>query len=275
MRVELDEVAGDVLDFGLCLLLDAFPSTGAQLINTRRFTLLALVFRNLVQRVDGHEHHIVVLINQLDDLLRGVSVRQAHQARKLTDAMVDVYHIVPRLELTEFLQRKGYLATTCAVASEAIFMEAVEDLMIGEEAAPQGVVGKALVQGLVHISKGDAVSPFLEDVLQSLGLLLAIRTDVEGVSFLQEVGEARCHESEVLVENGLCLGFEGERGVRSSRRLVPELDTAIVQGFHGEVGSIRQVADNVHQFLLMFLISRQSQGRNGLFMNDINTVTYP
>ena len=95
--------------------------------------------------MDGHEHHIVVLIDELDDLLRGVAIGQTYQARKLADAVVDMYHIVTRLELAELLQGKSYLSASCPVTPEAIFMEAVEDLMVGEEATPQGMVGESLV----------------------------------------------------------------------------------------------------------------------------------
>ena len=42
-----------------------------------------------------------------------------------------------------------------------------------------------------------------------------------------------------------------------------------------EGGTIRQVADNVHQFLLMFLISRQSQRRNGILVDLVDMLPHP
>ena len=49
LRVELDEVAGDILDFGLGALLELLPRARAQLIDARRLALLALVLGYLVQ----------------------------------------------------------------------------------------------------------------------------------------------------------------------------------------------------------------------------------
>ena len=49
LRVELDEVAGDILDLGLGALLELLPRARAQLIDARRLALLALVLGYLVQ----------------------------------------------------------------------------------------------------------------------------------------------------------------------------------------------------------------------------------
>ena len=103
-RIEFDEVAGNVLDFRLRPVLDFLPGTGAQLTDTGRFSFLAFVFRYLVQGVDGHKDHIVILINQLDDFLGGIAVRDSYQSGKLTDTMVDMHHIVARFKLIQLFQ---------------------------------------------------------------------------------------------------------------------------------------------------------------------------
>ena len=68
--IELDEVAGDVLDLGLRALLHAFPGPCAETADAGRFALLALILRHLVQGVDGDIDDIVVVVGDLDHLLK-------------------------------------------------------------------------------------------------------------------------------------------------------------------------------------------------------------
>ena len=176
LGVQLDEVAGNVLNLLLRAVLQLLPSPRAQLVQAGRLALLALVFGHFVQGVDGDEHHVVVLIDQLHHLLRGVAVGDAHQSGKAPHAVVGVHHVVAGGELVQLLQGKGHLAAACLVALEVILMEAVEQLVVGEDAEVQGVVGKAFVQGLVDGGEGDAVAPVVEDGADAVGLLAAVAT---------------------------------------------------------------------------------------------------
>ena len=129
-----------------------------------------------MQGVYGDEDHVVVLIDELHHLLCGVAIRDAHQAGKAAHAMVGMHHVVAGSELVQLLQRESHLAATCLVALEVVLVEAVEKLVVGEDAQAQCVVGKALVQGLLHRGEGDAVSPILEDGADAVCLLLAVAT---------------------------------------------------------------------------------------------------
>ena len=83
-----------------------------------RFALLAFVFRHLVERMDGDEHHVIVLIREFDHLLhRTVGTRHAHQSGKASHAVVNVYDIVARLKLHQFFQRQRHFGVACMVGA--------------------------------------------------------------------------------------------------------------------------------------------------------------
>ena len=103
--IQLDEVTCDILDFGLRPLFQAFPCPRAQLVQPGRLALLATVFAHLVQGVNGDEHHIVVLIDNLDDFLHGVAIGNAHQTAELSDPVVYVDHVIADVELLKLFQR--------------------------------------------------------------------------------------------------------------------------------------------------------------------------
>ena len=99
-------------------------------------------------------------------------------------------------------------------------MEPIEYLMVGKETAMQGMVDESFVQGLVHVGKADVIASFLENVLQSLGLLFAVRTDIKGIPLVQELLKTSTNQFEILVEYGLGLRLKLHRRLRSSRWLV-------------------------------------------------------
>lgn len=67
--IEFDEVARNVLEFGLGALFYAVPCTGAKSVDFGRDTFFATIFGELVQGVYGDEYYIVVGVNELDHLL--------------------------------------------------------------------------------------------------------------------------------------------------------------------------------------------------------------
>ena len=127
-----------------------------------------------MQRVDGDEHHIIVLIDDFDDLLHGVPVGNAHQAAELAHAVIHVHHIVADIELLKLFQRQGDLSAACLVAPQVILVETVENLVVGEKACLQVVVGKTGMQSLVHGRELDARSLLLENSRQAVGLLRGV-----------------------------------------------------------------------------------------------------
>ena len=79
----------------------------------------------------------------------------ANETTEATDAVIYMNDIVANLELLQFLQRQRHLATTGTVAAQVVLMEAVEDLVVGEHAHLQVVVGKACMEGLGDGGKGN------------------------------------------------------------------------------------------------------------------------
>ena len=106
--------------------------------------------------MDGYIYRISVQVLYLYHLLITVTLRHPHQAPKATDAVVNVYHIIAHLKLLYLLERKGHLATPCAVRTEIVFMEAVEYLVVSKEAHLQAIVGESLVESMVYRCECDA-----------------------------------------------------------------------------------------------------------------------
>ena len=186
--------------------------------------------------MDRHEHHVIIAIDELDDLLRTVSVGHAHQSRKTPHAMVYVHHVVARFKLREFLERDGHLATARLVATQVILMEAVEDLMVSEAGHPHRSIGKSSMNGPIHRLKGYVIATLLEDGLQALGLLGAIGEDIELIPTPDEVGKRLLHQFEVLMEQRLGRCLEGHRSLHRSAGLGTKLNATERLGLADEVG---------------------------------------
>ena len=173
--IEQDQVAGDVLDLRLRALLHLFPGAGAQLAQLGWLArVFALVFGELMKRVDADEDNIVVLVDQLDGLLCLAVYLRANQSPELADAVIDVHNVVARGELVQFLERKADLSATSLVALEAVLVETVEDLVIGEKRHVEIVVDEALVNGPVDGGEGQALVPVLKDHPDTVGLFLLV-----------------------------------------------------------------------------------------------------
>ena len=99
-----------------------------------------------------------MLIEDLDHLLKdllpcSILDRHPNQTTELSHTMIDMYHEVANLKLLDLLQREGHLTTAGLVALEVILMETVENLVVGEEADAQIVVGKTLMEGILDRSE--------------------------------------------------------------------------------------------------------------------------
>ena len=229
LRIKPNQIAGNVLDFRFGTFLDFLPGSGTQLADAGRFTFLPLVFRNLMQGMNGNEHYIVILIDQFDDFLCSISVRNPHQTGKTSDTVVDMDHIIARLEHIQLLQRKSHLSAAGFVAAKVVFMETVENLMVGKDTAAQGMVNESLVQSMVYRFELDAVSPFLKNILQTVGLLHTVRTNEQTVTPLQIVGQRAGDQIEILMENRLYRSFELQRGLRCTHSLASKINPAEIE----------------------------------------------
>ena len=203
LGVELDQVAGDVLDMLLRTLLQALPLACAEGGETRRLSIiLRLVFRHLIERVDGYVDRVAILIDDLDHLLVTIPLGHAHQSCKLTHPMIHMHHVVANLELLDLLQREGHLTTARLVALQVVLMETVEDLVVGKDTDVQVVIDKTLVESIL-----DGIEGYFcllgKNIFQSLILLLTVGTDVDLVALGVIVGEGLLEQIEVLMEEGL------------------------------------------------------------------------
>jgi len=126
LGVEADEIAGDILDALLRFLLQPLPCPRAERAQARRLTgVAATIFGDLIERMDGHIHLVVVLVDDADDLLvLGVGGRLGnsgglngypYQSAKLADAEVYVHDEVARLHLLQLFHGEGNLSGPCAV----------------------------------------------------------------------------------------------------------------------------------------------------------------
>ena len=273
--IEADEVAGNVLNLVLGLFLELLPGARAELVQAGRLAVTALVLGNLVQGMDGDEHLAPVLIDELDDLLRAVAVGDADEAGKASDAVVDMDHVVARLELVELLQREGHLAATCLVALEVILMETVEYLVVREEAGAEGMVSETLVERTVDRREGNVVAPLVEDGTQTVGLLHAVGQYINGVVLVKELPKHGGDHVEVLVEYGLHLRGETERSFGRTRRTGAELHATEIERTTGELltGDCGREHDVVDPLLLGQRDSRLRGDRLG--MHGSNLLCHP
>ena len=236
LGIELDEVAGDVFHLALGLLLHAFPGARPQFADAGRFTLLGPVFGQFVQGVYVDEENVVVLIDEFDDLLHGAVELGTEQPAELAHAVVDVHDVVAYLELAQLFERQRQFARAGLFAAQPVFVESVEELVVGKEAEVQFVVDESLVQGFVDGGEGDVFAFVLENVGDALRLFLAVAQDIERVALVQQRRERFAHEVEILVVDGLRRAVQRQGRTRLSvERLVAVVDAFEVEHAAGKL----------------------------------------
>ena len=229
--IEANQVASYVLEFALGALLHSVPSAAAQFVEAWRLALFASIFREFVQRVNRHKHHIVVEIGEFYHFLRRAVDVGTHQSAEAAHAVVDVHHIVAHLYLVEFLERKRQFAAASSVALEAVFVETVENLMVGKDAQLQVVVDKSLMEGTQHGHEGDIVAAVVENGFQTVDLLLAVGKYHESVAVAQKVGKRLPYEFKILMIDALRTAFQ-----RHSGFLIALWGLAEVIGYKRKIG---------------------------------------
>ena len=162
----------------------------------------------------AHINLVVVLINDAYHLLITVADRHTDKPGKLSYAEVNVHDIVARLHFLQLLHRQCHFSAACRVRAQAVFMEAVEYLMVGKQARPHVVVYKACMEGIVHGCEIDARRtvaavcrrrPFIEDVTQAQVLLAAVGKHIQPVASQHIVFKSLGKQFEVLMEQRLRL----------------------------------------------------------------------
>ena len=232
--IQLNQVAGNILQFLLGALLHALPLACTQMRKAWRIaTILRLILRHLIQRMNGHIDGSATVVLYLDHLLIAVTLRHAHQSAKASDAMIDVNHIVTRLKLLDFLQRQCHLTATGLVRTKVIFMETVENLVVSKYAEFAVRIHKTSMEGLLDGLEGNSGNRtsahrfhLCEDILQSLQLFAAVCQNIELIAVSQILLQRLLQQFEILVELGLGRNMEGERGIRGKRWMVAHLHTS-------------------------------------------------
>ena len=122
-------------------------------------------------------------------------------------------------------------------------MEAVEYLMIGEEADSLLVVGKSGMQRMAHICKRNLI---LYNLPQTLLLLGTVSQDEELVAFQHIVFECLFQQLDILVEQRLRGDVELYGRLGCTRRILPNLNAAEPGSILDETGSGAQLCFTLH-----------------------------
>ena len=266
--IEFDEVAGNILQLGLGALLHALPLTRSQMRQTRRLTIvLRLVFRHLVQRVDGNVYRATTIVHDLNHFLIAIALWHSDQSTKLTDAVIYMHHVVTHLKLLNLFERQCHLARTRLVGRQTVLMVTVKNLVVSKYAEPQVIVSEAFVQGLFDggeiYSLTSHFSPLTTKyVLQTLQLLLAVCENAELVAISQILFEGLLQQIEVLVELGLGRDMERDSGIRQARGTMTHLNATEIDSIARELGTTNQLTLLLHLLhnlvLLLFGSSLQA-----------------
>lgn len=104
-------------------------------------------------------------------------------------------------------------------------MKTVEQLVIGETADFQLVVGKTTVNGFIDSCKRYIFFPIFKDGMDAGRLFFYITQNVQGITFFQILLESRTYQVEILVEDWLYLRLEIDSGVGRSCRMGSKLDS--------------------------------------------------
>ena len=117
-----------------------------------------------------------------------------------------MHHIVAYLELLNLLQRQCHLTTAGLVALQVVLVEAVKNLVVGEEARLQVVVHEALVQRAVDGGeKGKVIRSYQPD---SVGRVMS----EEEAEFLNELMRAVVTDGTAKVLNNDSYTVAGKTG---------------------------------------------------------------
>ena len=205
--IEGDQLARDILNGFLGGVLELEPRPAAELVDLRRLAVAALVAGDAVEGVDVHEEHVVIPVHQLDGLVYPAVFVDFDQPAEASDPVVDMHHVIPHAKLVQL--GDGHLLVAFDLPIDAVALVAVENLVVGIEAAAQVVVHEPFVerqgQGLeAHLSPADLP----ENVLQAFDLRLVFREDVGRVAPLRRGEDVVGQQLEILVEAGLRRGVE-------------------------------------------------------------------
>jgi len=133
---------------------------------------------------------------------------RAEKPTETPHAVIDVYHVVAKLELGNLLERQGHLAASGFVGAQVVLVIPFKQLMVGETGDFKVVVDKPFVQRFLDGSEGDGVTPVFKDTAKPVNLFGAVAEQVEGIAFVLPLLEGAAHQVEVASEHVLRGGVE-------------------------------------------------------------------
>ena len=229
LRIEFYQIAGYILNLGLGTVFQFLPGTGSKFVETRRFALFSFVFGNLMQRMNRDKNHIVILVNQTHHFLRSISIGNTYQSSETSHTMVCMHYVISGSKLIQFLQAQGYLTATGLVAFQIVFMETVEQLVIGKDTETQSIIRKTFMQSALYGCKRDVISPVFKDSTNTFGLLQTVTAYIKSIITRKIVVKTFRHQVEVLMEDWLRSSVECHCRIRRSGRFRPELNATEIK----------------------------------------------
>ena len=226
LRIEADEVAGNVLDLLFRAFLEFLPCPCPQSGDTGRLAFFSLVFRNLMKRMDRHVNGIVILIGQFDHFLH-LTVRGWHadQSCEAPHAVVHMNDVVTRFKLHKLLQRESHLCIAGMIGLEIVFMESIEYLMVCQATDVQILIGKSLVKCTFHGLKAHPAMHLSEDIGQALRLFRTVGQNVDGIAVGHILEKRGLQKVKLLMEEGLQMSVEVQHGRWCAKRLRADIET--------------------------------------------------
>lgn len=101
-----------------------------------------------MERMDGDEEDVVVAINEFDHLLLFAVDGGMHESAKASDTMIDVDNIVAYLQLVQLFKGDEHFALTGSIGLLSDFVEALEELVVGEATELQIAIDKTGMERL-------------------------------------------------------------------------------------------------------------------------------
>ena len=210
--IQRDQLAGNILDRLLRILLHALPCPRSQLVDLGRLAILILVFADAVQSMDVDQQHIVVTIDQLDRLVYLSVLNRTGQPAETAHTVVDMHHVIPHLQFVQLLN--GQTLTAINLTPDLITVVPIKQLMVSIATIARNMINKTAVQR--HIDRFKRNVTFanrIEDVAQPFDLrlifsqqaglipLTAVNADIIGqqLKFLVELRLRGCMECNRMI----------------------------------------------------------------------------
>ena len=189
--------------------------------------------------------------------------------------MIGMYHIITGGELIQLFQRKGDLSRTGFITLQIIFMETVEQLVIGKQTKFQGIVCKPFMQSPLHSRKLNPVSPILKNGFDTIRLFRTVTTDIKCISPVQILFERLRHQIEILMKNRLCRSMKCQGSIRCAGRLVTKLHPPEIERTNSELTPIDQFSFQSNASILFGLLRSKSLRCERFIVNNLNTLPQP